>query len=127
MNPFEFIKSITTTKEDIMTKDNEKDYNPFIVNRSLSYFQDTLFLANEMNLFHSSIPNSVQYAFYLNSIVKKSRFAKWAKPVSSESLEIVKAYYGYNNELAKIALALLSNEQINELKKRLKKGGTKNI
>jgi len=30
----------------------EKSYNAFMINRSLSYFQDTVFFANEMNLQH---------------------------------------------------------------------------
>ena len=40
MNPFELIKSISSTKKDIL--ENEKDYNAFMVNRGLSYFPDTV-------------------------------------------------------------------------------------
>ena len=51
MGPFEFIKAINTSK-DVM-KDNslaEKDYIPFLVNRGLSFFQDTVIQINEMNI-----------------------------------------------------------------------------
>ena len=43
MKPFDFINAITTTKEDLF-KDPiaNKDYNAFLVNRGLSYFQDTI-------------------------------------------------------------------------------------
>ena len=42
MNPFELIKSISSTKKDIL--ENEKDYNAFMINRGLSYFPDTVIL-----------------------------------------------------------------------------------
>ena len=51
MNPFEYVNAINMTKQDIMIDDiAEKAYNPFIVNRSLSYFRDTVLMANEINM-----------------------------------------------------------------------------
>ena len=39
MNPFEYVTSITHGKKNIMdSPEKEKAYNPFMVNRSLSYF-----------------------------------------------------------------------------------------
>ena len=53
MNPFEYLKAINESKKDIMVDDiAEKEYNAFIINRGLSYFQDTILYANEMNRFH---------------------------------------------------------------------------
>ena len=53
MNPFDYVNAINYSKKDIMvTRDDEKVYVPFMVNRSRSYFSDTLLLANEMNKFH---------------------------------------------------------------------------
>ena len=53
MNPFEYVNSITHNKKDIMVDDiSEKGYNSFMVNRSLSYFHDTVLMANEMNQHH---------------------------------------------------------------------------
>jgi hypothetical protein len=40
-----------------------------------------------------------------------------------DNLDIVKAYYGYNNEKALEALKLLSKEQINYIKEKLNVGG----
>jgi hypothetical protein len=40
-------------------------------------------------------------------------------------LDVVKKYYGYSNEKARQVLALLSTEQINELKNKVAKGGRK--
>ena len=47
MNPFDYVNSINDTKQDIMEDDNaERGYNSFLINRSLSYFSDTVGFAN---------------------------------------------------------------------------------
>jgi len=123
MNPFEYLNAINTSKKDLMVDDvAEKAYTPFMVNRGLSYFPDTILFANEMNLNHH-IDNRLQFDFFINIIKKKRRFSKWAKPVNIENLELIKEYYGYSNEKAKSVLSLLNNDQINELKARIYKGG----
>ena len=125
MNPFKFTDAINYTKEDIMTDDiTEKAYNPFLINRSLSYFPDTVLAANEMNRNHH-IDNRLQFDFFINIIRKRKRFSKWFKPEQISDLEIVKEYYGYSNEKARQILTLLSTEQINELKTKVAKGGRK--
>ena len=123
MNPFEYVNSISYTKKDIMVDDiAEKSYNPFLVNRSLSYFQDTVFFANEMNLYHH-LDNKLQFQFLLNIVRKRKRFSKWNKPELDSDIDVVKEYYGYSNEKARQALTLLSPSQIEELRKKVSKGG----
>tara|TARA_B100001939_G_scaffold347528_1_gene369417 strand:- start:484 stop:861 length:378 start_codon:yes stop_codon:yes gene_type:complete len=123
MNPFEFVNAINLTKKDIMVDDiAEKAYTPFLINRSLSYFNDTILFANEMNRYHH-LDHRLQFDFFINIIRKKKRFSKWIKPQEIENLELIKEYYGYSNEKAKSVLSLLNNEQIEELKHRIYKGG----
>ena len=123
MSPFDYLNSINDTKKDVMVDDiAEKQYNAFLVNRGLSYFSDTVLFANEMNRNHH-LPNRLKYDFLINSIRKRKRFSKWLKPTEHEDLLIVKAYYGYNDEKARSALALLSAEQIQQLKQRMNQGG----
>ena len=123
MNPFKFTDAINYTKQDIMIDDiTEKAYNPFLINRSLSYFPDTVLAANEMNRNHH-IDNRLQFDFFINIIRKRKRFSKWFKPEQISDLEIVKEYYGYSNEKARQVLPLLSSEQINVLRKKVSKGG----
>ena len=125
MNPFEYVNAINMTKEDIMIDDiAEKAYNPFIVNRSMSYFNDTVLYANEMNINHH-IDHRLQFDFFINMVRKKKRFSKFMKPETVSDVEVVKEYYGYSNEKAKQALTLLTSDQINELKKKVYKGGRK--
>lgn len=126
-SPFDYANAINQTKQNIMVDDiEEKSYNAFMVNRSLSYFPETVLFANEMNR-HHHLDNRLQFDFLLNTIRKGKRFSKWAKAVLPEDLEVVKEYYGYSNEKAKIALTLLDNDKINELKQRVYKGGKRKL
>tara|TARA_B100000963_G_scaffold360622_1_gene392222 strand:+ start:17392 stop:17775 length:384 start_codon:yes stop_codon:yes gene_type:complete len=123
MNPFDYLNSINNTKKDIMVDDiAEKDYNAFMVNRGLSYFSDTILMANEMNINHH-LESRLQFDFLINIIKKKRRFSKWLKATEIENLSIIKEYYGYSDEKAKSVLSLFGNDQINELKQRIYKGG----
>ena len=125
VNPFDFLNDINYGKNNIMVDDlTEKAYNPFMVNRGLSYFNDTVLMANEMNL-NAHLDNRLQFDFLINIVRKKKRFSKWMKPETVSDVEVVKEYYGYSNEKAKQALTLLTSEQINELKKKVFKGGRK--
>ena len=124
MGPFDFIKAINTSKNvmkdgDIMT---EKDYIPFLVNRGLSFFQDTIIQVNEMNRLHF-LDNKLQFDYLLNNIRPRKRWSKWLKPDKIDNLELVKEYFGFSNEKAKEALEVLSNENIEDIKSKLAKGG----
>ena len=123
MGPFDFIKAINESK-DIMKNDPfaEKDYIPFLVNRGLSFFQDTILQVNEMNRNHF-LDNKLQFDFLINNIRSRKRWSKWLKPDKIDNLEIVKTYFGFGNEKAKEALEVLSNEDIKEIKSKLAKGG----
>ena len=125
MNPFDYVNAINYDKKDIMDDDlKEKAYNSFLTNRSLSYFPDTVAASNVMNQYHH-LDKKLQFHFFINTIRKRKRFSKWAKPVKESDLEVVKEYYGYSNEKAKQALTLLSEEQLNLLKQKVYKGGRK--
>lgn len=122
-SPFDFIKAINETKEDIFTAEvPEKDYAPFIINRSLSFFPDTVLYANEMNRY-SDIPRKSQFLYYLNSIPKRKRYSKWfKKDAETKPLSLVMEYYGYSSEKAKEALKILSEEQLAVIEEKLTKG-----
>ena len=123
MNHFDYLNSINLTKQDVMVDDIcEKDYNSFMVNRGLSYFADTVVIANEMNK-HHQIDNKLQYHFFINMIRKRKRFSKWAKANKESDIDAVKEYYGYSNEKARQALTLLSPDQITIIKNKVSKGG----
>lgn len=125
ISPFDFLGSINTSKKNLMIgTDEEKQYVPFVVNRSLSYFQDTVGLANAINI-HHHIDNRLQYEFFINIVRKRKRFSKWVKPTVENDVEVIKEYYGYSNEKARQALPLLSSQQLEFIKNKVNKGGRK--
>jgi len=126
-NPFDYVNAINYTKKDMMTDtDNdelaEKSYNPFMTNRALSYFVDTIQYANEMNMNHH-LDNKLQFQHLLNSVRPKKRFSKWVKKQSDSDIEVIKEYYKYNTAKAEAALELLTPERLIKIKKRLYTGG----
>ena len=125
LSPFDFLKSINDTKKNIMQlPEHEKMYVPFVTNRSLSYFPDTVLLANEMNRYHH-IDSKLQYQFLINIVRKRKRFSKWVKPEIENDIESVKEYYGYSNDKARQVLSLLSSEQLTIIRDKVNKGGRK--
>ena len=126
MTPFDFVNSINSSKKaDLMTGTEndelaEKAYVPFVVNRALSYFVDTLQYANHMNI-HHILDNKLQFHYLLNTIRPGRRFSKWAKKEDSD-LQLVMQYYSYGVDKAKQALPLLSVEQLSMIKTILQSG-----
>jgi len=122
-----YLKSINETKENLLDSDDPmwtKKYSPYIINKCLAPFNDTIMLVNEMNMRHH-LDSKLQYDFLLNTIRSKKRYAPWVKASKLKDLEYVKEYFGYSNEKAKAALKILDNEQINTIKDSLNKGGRK--
>lgn len=126
IKPFEFVNAINTTKENLFEDPQaEKDYKPFLINRSLSYFPDTIMYANEMNQY-SSLPGYQQFAYYINIIARKKRFSKWAEKESkSDDLDAICSYYGYSKRRGKDVLDMLTTEQIKFIKEKQYIGGRK--
>lgn len=122
----DYLKSINQTKKNLMDEDpdSEKQYPPYIINRCLSGFIDTVMYANEMNI-HNMLDNKLQYDFYINIIRPKKRFTPWLKKEKLEDLELVKLYYGYSNEKARTALRILTEKQLEFIRTKLDKGGKK--
>ena len=120
----DYLYSINQSKKNILDDDldAQKKYPPYIINRCLSSFTDTILFANEMNK-NSHLPNKLQYDFLLNSVKPRKRFSPWARKDSIENLGAVKQYYGYNDDKALQALRILTKDQLDNIKKSLYKGG----
>ena len=121
----DYLNAINNTKEPLMDSEDEtweKKYPPFVVNKCLMPFQDTIFIVNEINQL-PNIDKKLQFDFFLNSLRSRKRYSPWAKATKLENLEYVKEFYGYNNEKAKAALDILTDDQISAIKRKLYKGG----
>jgi hypothetical protein len=121
---FDWWTSITQTGKNIVYEETDiKSYNPYLMNRFLSYHLDCILLVNEMNM-HSDLSKDTQYHFYINSLRKRQRkLSKFFKKETLDDLESIKTYYGYNNKKALQALKVLTKEQINYIKEKLEIGG----
>lgn len=123
LTPFDFINAISHTKQDLMEAENwESQYKSYVINKGLSFYPDTVIQANEMNS-RPHLDKRMQFSFLINIIRSKKRYSKWLKPEKLNDLEVVQEYYGYSKEKARQVLPLLSDEQINYIKLRIKKGG----
>lgn len=122
ITPFSFVHSITETKEDIFDG-NESSYNKFLINRGLSFNVDCILHVHEIDKY-PELPDKVHYQFLLNSIDKKRRYGKWIKKDSLPAdVQLVKEAFGYSTEKALVALELLTDKQLLELKDTIRKGG----
>jgi hypothetical protein len=123
-NPFDYVNAILQNKKQLIVDEiTEKDYLPFIVNRSLSYHKDCIMYANEMNRRHF-IDKKLQNDFLINTVRSQKRpFAKWLKSEKSDDLECIKQIYGFSDSKAREAHRLLSKEQIQQLKEQTQTGG----
>ena len=126
MKPFDYVNSINCSKKNLMAgTDNdelaESNYVPFLTNRSLSYFTDTVFYSNEINQY-PHVDHKLQYDYLLNSIRPKKRYAKWVKSTDSDDLEIVRLYFNYSTNKALQALSVLSPKQLEQITNKVTRG-----
>ena len=117
----DFLNSINSNKTDL--SEHIDQYSPFIINKAMSGYIDTLFFANELNRFHF-LDKDIQYKYYLKVIKKKRRYAPWLKSTKDDNISAIKEYYNYSDKKAKAVLDLLSVDHLTEIKKSLYKGGT---
>ena len=68
----------------------------------------------------------LQFDYLINSLRKQfRRSSKWLKPDFFDDVEVVKEYFGYSTIKAKQALEILTEEQLEHIRFKLRKGGLK--
>jgi hypothetical protein len=123
ISPFDFINAIHFTKENLIVDDwSEKQYNSYLVNRGLSFGNDTVIYANEMNS-RPHIDNKFKFLFLINSLRAKKRFNKWIKADKLDGIDVIKEYYGYSTEKARQILPLFNDQELDNLRIKTIKGG----
>jgi len=126
-NPFVYVDSVSYSKKNLMrgTANDElaeKGYKPFLTNRSLSYHQDSILFANEMNI-RPTAENKWQYEYLLNTLRKRKRYSKWKKQDPDAAVEMIMEYFGYGRSKAEDALRVLTDDQLAMIEVALDKGG----
>ena len=123
----DYLTSINKTKTNVM-RDPSADpktitgYPAFMIRRLMSYHMDTVLLANEMNML-PHLDNQMQYEFLLYSVPKKNRYATTHKVQTSETIELIKRFYNYNDEKALEVAGLHTDVDIARMKEQLSEGG----
>jgi len=113
----DYLNAVNHTKVPLLDTDDEsieKGYVPFVMNRCLSYFPDTIFYVNEMNI-RPDTSKKMQFDFYLNSLRKRKRFSKWLKRENPDDLQAVMDYFEYSEAKAREALNVLPKETVLEI------------
>tara|TARA_R110000824_G_scaffold101800_4_gene241812 strand:+ start:714 stop:1109 length:396 start_codon:yes stop_codon:yes gene_type:complete len=121
----EYLNAINYTKENLLDTEDEsveKEYTPFVVNRCLSYFIDTVLYVNEMNRLPHTDKN-MQFEYLLTSIRKNKRYSKWLRRESEENLDLVKQFYGYSDTKAREILDIITEDDIIWMKQMIDTGG----
>lgn len=121
----DYLYSINQSKQNLMDQypdEKHAKYIPYIVNKNLSAFADSVLHANLINL-NGHLDKKLQYDYFINILRPRKRFSPWLKKQKFEYLESIKSYYNYSDEKARQVLNVLTLEQLEHIKKILDKGG----
>ena len=117
----EYLNAINYTKDDLFADEEaDKGYVPFVINRCLSYFPDTIMQVNELNV-KPNVSKKMQFDYLRNAIRKRKRFSKWLKNTKDYRLESIKLHFGYGDKKALEAMRVLSDEKIDEIHDNISK------
>ena len=134
LSPFDFVNDINAGRPGLMSDvrayeegDNLssvlKFYSAFVVNRHYSQFPDSVLYANEVNCIPSLCPK-MHFDFLRLAMRPRKRFSKWAKRSADEdAVNAIIEYYGYSRQKAVEAVSILTPEQVEDIKRRVDKGG----
>lgn len=121
----DYLNAINVNKEPLLDESEtytKQSYPPFVVTRCLSYFPDTLFAANEVNI-RPHMDSKMHFDFLRGAVRPRKRFSKWLKREEDERVAALIDYYGFSFRKAREALTVLTEEQISEIVAETSKGG----
>lgn len=120
MSPFDIVRALNE-KTDLDF--DLKEYSPWIINRALSFHNQTIHFANEMNKC-STLDKDIQCRFYKDGIPKGKRFGKWQKKDElSDVIKLISRIYNVNGLVASQYASLMREEQLQKLEEQNDKGG----
>ena len=122
---FDIINDINYNKSNLYRKGEIQKLNRFMILKGMSNSMDNIFHANELNQNDPYIDDYMFYDYLINSVRKMKRFDKWTKSVNDDDINIVMEFFQYSYDKALAVLDLISEEQLNEIKRKMNKGGLK--
>jgi hypothetical protein len=103
-----------------------KKYKQFSINRYFSRSINTVFIAQDADILHNSIPNDIHAHFISSSIPKnmKHRVPNFSKKNDiSDIIKLLMNYYQVNQKIAQQYLSIMSPDDIIHFTKLNNKGG----
>lgn len=86
---FEILNNLNFDKNyEKLDEVKRKNYNPYLINRGLSYFPDSVLQANAMNL-RSFLDKQTQFDYLFHAVRKRKRFSRWHKKTNFELVPII--------------------------------------
>jgi hypothetical protein len=126
-----FENNINSGKEPIDLETQGFKYEPWRTNTSLSNHIDTLFYSNLMNI-NYNVSNKMHYDYLFYSVRKSKRFSKKKTELDKQlekqykeeqdNIRLIQEFYKYNYTKSKQVLKILSDDQLETIRKKLEKG-----
>ncbi len=120
-----YFDAVTFTRDASIVAEPEfgKEYNPFIINRGLSYHEDCILAAAVLNE-RPWVDKSLQALYLINTLRPRKRYSKWIKTTVSDDAKVVAEYYNVSLRVARDLVSLHSSEHLTIMRARLDKGGS---
>lgn len=128
-NPFDFLNSINQTKVNLIRDEGRgaSEYAPYLMNKGLSQFPDTIMQANTMNQ-RGFLDKQMQYEYMLHSVRQRKRFSKWAKKDDAELVQTICDLFSCSVKKAEEIRDVLGEKAVAKIIKKSKSdvGGIQN-
>jgi hypothetical protein len=104
-----------------------KQYPGFMVNKGLSYYADTVLVANQMNM-NGHLGSRLQFDFMYSMIPKGKRYEKWLKPDKEENIMAIQECYTVSRTTAREMLDQINSmsdadDVLADIMNRINRGG----
>lgn len=106
LSPFDYANTINKKTEHLTV---DKNFQTFIINKLYSNTQDSVFYANEANMFTSNMTEQMVYDFYWHGLPKATRYGKWFKAEKDDNPEVIEYVMNYFNYSRKKAILAIEN------------------
>lgn len=123
VNPFDYIKALSYTKENVIDTLGIEEYIPFLANLAFALHKDSILYANDMNM-RPGIDKELNWSYYYNGLPKRQRFAEWPKKrkeIANDDVIVIMELYNINRTNAELYAGLISDNDMNKLRE-FKKG-----
>lgn len=120
---FDYVKDLTQDKKQIKKDDPdfERNYNPFMIGRALSFNVSDVLWVNVLNMYHDSMTKQMHHDFLYNGLKKSRRSGRWIKDKKEDHLMPVAEYFSISLKEAEGLMDLISEEELERI--LIAKGG----